>query len=328
MSGPRAFPLGEFRLEGGPVLTEAVLGYQVRGRLDAGGTNAILLPGAFPGTGGGWARLIGPGRVLDPERFLILSVDLLGDGLSSAPSQSLTREARSAFRAVTLLDNLRAQHRLVTALGIARPRLVAGWSLGGAQAIAWAVLHPGDVGAVLAICGTLGSDPDRAALFATLLGMLEGPENARSLDAWPRGVGHLLADWVRSARHDADGLFRDDGFASADQAREAWEMEYLERDPADLAVAARAWASADPSRLALPGARASEVLGRIRARAILMACDSDRLYSPAEMARAAALIPGAETRLLHSPFGHGAGRPGAYAEETALIERALRDLLG
>jgi homoserine O-acetyltransferase len=321
VSRPRAFPLGELRLDGGPVLAEATLGYRVWGRLDAAGSNAILLPGQFPGMGEGWARLIGPGRVLDPERHFIVSVDLLGDGLSSAPSQTLTEESRAAFASVTMLDNLRAQRRLVSALGVTRLRLVAGWSIAGAQAIAWAAVYPEAVGAVLAVCAASGPAPERAGLLARLLDILEGRGGAgRAPGPRLRAFGGVLADWVHSPAYYAGGLFRDDGFASIEQAREAWELAYLARDPADLAVALRCWAGAGSAR---PGAP-----GRIRARAILMACDSDRWCPPREVAREAALIPGAEARLIRSPFGHAAGRPGAYAEETALVERALGELLG
>ncbi|PZQ52212.1 MAG: hypothetical protein DI556_00665 [Rhodovulum sulfidophilum] len=326
MSGPRAFPLGEFRLEAGPVLTEAALGYQVWGRLDAAAANAVLLPGQFPGTERGWTRLIGPGRVLDPDRHFIVAVDLLGDGLSTAPSHLLTDEARAAFASVTMRDNLRALRRLVTALGVARPRLIAGWSIAGAQAIGWAALHPEAVGAVLAVCAASIAEPRRAEILARMLDTLEGAAGGETPCARLRAFGGAVAGWTRSAEYEAAGLFRDDGFASAEQAREAWELRYLERDPADLAVACRLWASADPGRL-LPGATEAAALGRIRARVTLMGCESDRLCPAEEVAREAALIPGAELRRLASPFGHAAGLPGAYAEETALIERALAELL-
>lgn len=312
---PRAFPLGDFPLDAGPVLTAATLGYRSWGRLDAEGANAVLLPGHFPGVGIAQERLIGPGRAIDPDRHFIVVTDLFGDGLSCAPSGRPARAGDPAFPAISLGDNLRAQHRLMVALGVQGIRLVAGWSLAGLQSLLWAALWPELVGAALAICPAAPWQPGTAAALARLLAVIEeagvpAPDRLRAL-------GRAAAECALPPAYLRDGLFRDDGYGHVDEAMADWENTHTGRDPADLALMLRAWA----------GAGETADLAAIRARVILIGAESDRACPPDELAALARLIPGAETRTLRSPFGHRAGVPGRYPEESALIERAARDLL-
>ena len=321
---PRAFPLGDLPLDAGPVLAEAAIGYRSWGRLDAEGANAVLLPGHFPGVGVARERLIGPGRALDPERHFIVATDLFGDGLSSAPSRSPAGPEGAGFPPVSLGDNLRAQHRLMVALGVRRIRLVAGWSLAGLQSLLWAALWPDLVAAALPICPAAPWQPGTGATLRRLIGVIEarGVPEAERL----RALGRVAAECATTPDYVRDGLFRDDGYGAPEEALAEWESVHLGRDPADLALILRAWAEADPGPRGADGQPAA--LGAIRARVILIGAESDRACPPAEIARLAAAIPGAEVRILPSPFGHRAGVPGRYPEESALIERAARDLLG
>ncbi len=320
----RAFPLGDLPLDAGPVLAEAVIGYRSWGRLDAEGANAVLLPGHFPGVGVARERLIGPGRALDPDRHFIVATDLFGEGLSSAPSRHPSGPDDSGFPAISLDDNLRAQHRLMTALGVRRISLVAGWSVAGLQSLRWAALWPDLVAAALPICPAAPWLPGTSAALRRsidIIGAADVPPRERL-----RALGRVAAESTLTPDYFRDGLFRDDGYGSEEEALADWESVHLGRDPADLALILRGWAEARFGPAGQYGQPA--VLGAIRARVILIGGASDRACPPDELARIAAAIPGAESRIMPSPFGHRAGVPGRYPEETALIERAARDLLG
>jgi homoserine O-acetyltransferase len=68
-------------------------------------------------------------------------------------------------------------------------------------------------------------------------------------------------------------------------------------------------------------------LSRITARTIVMPCDTDMYFALDEVRMEAEAIPGAELRVIASPYGHCAGAPGRFAAESAMIEQAMRDLL-
>ena len=68
---------------------------------------------------------------------------MLGNGLSSSPSNTPSPYDRARFPAVTFYDQVEAQHQLVTEkFGSSTIALVTGWSMGAGQTYQWAVSHP------------------------------------------------------------------------------------------------------------------------------------------------------------------------------------------
>ena len=99
------FEVGDFRLQKGGVLKKARLAYKTWGTLSPAKDNAILFPTWFSSTHRNNSWLIGEGRALDPRRWFIVSPNLLGNGLSSSPSNTAMcgrasgrRSARPAAR--------------------------------------------------------------------------------------------------------------------------------------------------------------------------------------------------------------------------------------
>src|SRR3982074_3967092 len=79
-----------------------------------------------------------------PEKYFIIIPNMLGNGLSSSPSNTPEPYNGPRCPLVTACDNVRAQHRLVTEkFGIERIRLVTGWSMGALQTFHWGALYPG-----------------------------------------------------------------------------------------------------------------------------------------------------------------------------------------
>ena len=87
--------------------------------------------------------MLGENRALDPGKYFIILTNLLANGLSSSPSNSPAPVERGRFPKVTIHDNVRLQHQLITEkLGIERLRLVTGFSMGACQAFQWAAQFP------------------------------------------------------------------------------------------------------------------------------------------------------------------------------------------
>jgi homoserine O-acetyltransferase len=150
--------LGDFELESGEKLLDARLAYRTAGTLDSEKSNAILFPTWFTGTS---EDLFTTGSVaaVDTSKFFLITVDSLGNGVSTSPSTS-ARQKGDAFPRISIGDMVRAQHRLVTGvLGIQRLHAVMGISMGGMQTFEWMTAYPGLMKKAVPIVGSprLGS---------------------------------------------------------------------------------------------------------------------------------------------------------------------------
>ena len=328
------FRLGDVVLQSGAVLGDAWLAYRSYGRLNEACDNCIVFPTYYTGTHRSNERLIGPGRALDSTRYFIVVPNLFGNGLSSSPSNMPTPFAGTRFPHVTVFDNVMCQHRLVVEhLGVRRVALVTGWSLAAIQAYHWAVLFPNLVERLLPFCGSA-----RCSLHNFVF--LEGVKAALCADAayrdgayerppekGLRAFGRVYAGWAYSQQFFRDGLYRRLGYTSVEEFLIAWEAEHLAWDANDLLLKLWTWQHADPSANALYHGDFERALRSIRAKAIVMPCDQDLYFTLDDNRAEAALMANAELRPFRSPFGHCAGAPGRFAEETAFLKRAITDLL-
>src|SRR5512133_722401 len=168
-------------LELGGRLPGLRIAYRTWGSLDEAGANAVVVCHALTGSADAdlwWTRLFGPGRSLDPERDFVVCSNILGSCYgTTGPAEvdpSTGRPWLGTFPAITVRDMVRAQHALATALGVKRVRMVIGGSLGGMQALEWALSYPAMVEAVVFIASTgrhsawcIGlSEAQRQAIYA------------------------------------------------------------------------------------------------------------------------------------------------------------------
>src|SRR5437763_17175249 len=103
------FRLGDFYAEKGGLIRDAVLGWERHGQLSPARDNLVLYPSSYGAQHGDMAWLIGPAGILDPARWCIVAVDMFSNGVSSSAA-----EVADYPPLVTIPDNVRAQHRLVT----------------------------------------------------------------------------------------------------------------------------------------------------------------------------------------------------------------------
>lgn len=116
---------------------------------------------------GWWDGMIGPGKAFDTDRFFVICTNLLGGcGGTTGPSSidpATGRPYGADFPVITVADMVRTQRAFLDVLGIERLAAVAGGSLGGMQAMEWAVLYPDQVDAVVAIASTHALHPQGMA---------------------------------------------------------------------------------------------------------------------------------------------------------------------
>lgn len=167
-----------FSLVSGEELSEVTVAYETYGTLSSAKDNAILVVHALTGDShpaahcaedeeGWWDLLVGPGRPLDTDRFFIICSNVLGgcQGTTgpASPEPATGRPYGMRFPAVTIRDMVNVQKAMLEKLGINHLALVIGGSMGGMQALEWAVSHPGFADAIVAIAAPGYASPQSIA---------------------------------------------------------------------------------------------------------------------------------------------------------------------
>ncbi|MEY3474859.1 MAG: hypothetical protein RL087_1317 [Pseudomonadota bacterium] len=146
-------------LQSGASVRDYQLAFETYGTLNAERSNAVLICHALnashhvagryegqPKSEGWWDNMIGPGKPVDTNRFFVIGVNNLGSCFgSTGPMHANPDSGRiygADFPVVTVEDWVNAQARLLERLGITQLAAVMGGSLGGMQALSWALQHP------------------------------------------------------------------------------------------------------------------------------------------------------------------------------------------
>jgi homoserine O-acetyltransferase len=155
-----AAPPDEIQLESGDKLGPVTLAYETYGKLNANKNNAIFILHALSGDAhaagyhtddltekpGWWEFMIGPGKAFDTDSFFIVCSNIIGGCKGSTGPSSINPLTKlpyaMKFPMITVSDMVKAQKRLLDYLGIKKLLAVSGGSLGGMQALQWAVSYP------------------------------------------------------------------------------------------------------------------------------------------------------------------------------------------
>ncbi len=334
MSGYETFEVPNFLLQKGGVLPTARLAYATRGTLNAARDNAVLVPSWYTGThDDSEAFMLGEHRALDPSKYFLILTNLLANGLSSSPSNSPPPVERGRFPRVTMHDNVRLQHKLITEkLGLERLRLVTGFSMGACQTFQWATQFPDMVRAACPIAGSARTGNYNKVFLLALRRALELDPAYRDgfYDRPPvnglKAFAAIYAGWGTS-----EPFFREEAFralgsrGTLEHVADFWEPFFLRRDANDLLSQLWTWEAADVSAdPATHGGDLAAALGAVKARTIIVPVDHDRYFPPVDSHAEARLIPGAEVRVVASAWGHMALM---NPSDAPAIDAPLRELL-
>lgn len=157
-------------LDNGATLGPFEIAYETYGELNGAKSNAILIEHAFSGDAhaagishldgkpGWWDNMIGPGKGFDTNKYFVICTNVLGGCRGTTGPSSINPETgcpyAMSFPVITVGDMVRAQKMLIDSLGIRRLLAVTGGSMGGMQALEWAVAYPDQVVAAIPIATT------------------------------------------------------------------------------------------------------------------------------------------------------------------------------
>lgn len=203
LADQRHADVGDLALTSGDVIEDCRVGFRTLGELNADKSNVIVFPTWFRGTTGDLVEygIIGPGGLADTDRYHVVAIDALANGVSCSPSNT-----EGDYPAIATSDMVRSQHRLLTEhLGLNHVRAVMGISMGGMQTFAW-----------------IGEYPDFM-------------DKAVSLDGSPRMTSYDLLQW--HTHRDVVRKMQAGGYENAEIGAMASQLSYLTLYTPDYFVA-------------------------------------------------------------------------------------------
>ena len=328
------FEIDRFVLQSGTVLRNAKLAYKTYGAPNTKQDNVVVLPTFYTGTHRRNEGFFGAGRAIDPQRHFIVSINLFGNGVSSSPSNTPAPCDGPRFPKITLFDNVACQHRLLTEkLGIRRIALVAGWSMAGSQSYQWAAQYPDMVDAILPFCASARTSPHNFVFLEGVKAALQADQNWNDGDYTEppvRGIkafGRVYAGWAYSQTFYRLGLYKKHGFETLEDLLLGWERDHLNWDANDLLAKLWTWQHADISDNTRYQKDFVRALRAIRAQAILVPCNSDLYFPPADNEIELQHLSNAKLRPFDSPWGHCVANPGNDLRFERFLDGCIRELL-
>ncbi len=162
-------------LESGRILEPYEIVYETYGRINEDKSNVVLICHALSGSHhaagtyegdrkpGWWDGLIGDGKAIDTRKFYVISTNVIGSCFGSTGPMSANYPSEAPYRlqfpVVTIKDMIRAQMQLLSDLGIYHLRAIVGGSMGGMQALQFAVDYPNLADDIIAMAATYATQP-------------------------------------------------------------------------------------------------------------------------------------------------------------------------
>jgi homoserine O-acetyltransferase len=327
-----SFALGDFAVEKGGVIQKARLAWQRFGTLNDKRNNLILYPSSYSARLADMSWLVTPQGILDPTRWCIVALGMFSNGESSGAAETPDFPAL-----VTVADNVRAQHRLVTEMfGVNKLAAVYGFSMGGMQAYHWAALYPEMVERAIVVCGSARTADHNKVFLSSLMRTLEAaPEHIGNgrFSSEPKlaltAFGHIYAGWGLSQDFYRAGLYK--SVLGAPDLETFLRINWVERfsqcRAANLYAQAHAWFHGDISDNALYDGDLSRALRSIKAKVLLMPSETDLYFRVADNAAELTHLAKGALRPIPSIWGHRAGNPSVNPEDSAFLKAHVADLL-
>ena len=306
-----------FRLECGDELPALRIAYHTYGRMNAAGDNVVWVCHALTANSDvadWWPHTVEEGRFLDPTRYFVVCANILGSHYGTTGPLQVNPATGEPwygdFPRFTIRDMVAAHRLLARELGIGRMAALIGSSVGGFQAVEWAVGEPERFERLVLIATAAKASPWTIAIDETQRMAIEADSTfgERRDDAGMKGLAAARAIGLLTYRGG-------EGYNLTQQDREEFPTvhrasTYQQYQGEKLCRRYNAYSyhaildAFDTHDVGRGRGGVVEALGRIRARTLVVGITTDMIFTPREMRELQGWIPGSLYREIDSPFGH------------------------
>ncbi|SIR15478.1 homoserine O-acetyltransferase MetX [Pontibacter lucknowensis] len=324
----------QFQLESGASLPGFQLAYTTYGQLNQDQSNVVWVCHALTGSSDftdWWTELFGEGKLYEPADWFVVCANTLGGCYGSTGPLAVNPETLQpyyhSFPQLTNRDIVRAFDLLRQDLGIARVHTLLGGSLGGQQALEWAILQP-------EVCGHLIQVASNARHSAWGIAFNESQRMAIRQDpTWQTSTSESGIAGLKTARAIAMLSYRhytcyeasqqEPGNSITDDFRAASYQVYQGEKLAQRFNAYTYWLlskAMDSHNIGRDRGGVEKALERLRAKTLFVGVDTDLLFPIEEQQQLHRLVPGSRFSQLRSGYGHD-----GFLVETAQLTKAIQD---
>lgn len=324
-SGVQCFDINDFTFQCGDTLPSVKLAYR---EFNPTGQKTALIPTCFRGRINTTLNFTA-GAFRD---YRVIVVAQFGNGESSSPSNTPNFPSSLDYR-----DCVRAQYKLVTEhLKVSLLDVVAGFSMGGQCTYHWLAMYPDMVRNAVIICSSAKTslhnyqflEGPKAALIHSVdyndeSMQSQGKTPVRGLHAF----GRAYSAWLTSAEWFEERLFEKQGFKSLEEWGEVvGGTNYEDWHPDNLLVMLGMWQRSNLGLVVNPERPLEEILRSLKARILLMPCQTDQYFKWEASQKEVAYIQHGELAVIPSIWGHIAGG-GGNPDDTEWMDRRIDQFL-
>jgi len=316
--------LDEFQLGSGQVLHKAECRYMTWGKMNAAGTNVLVIFHALTGNhnvDAWWGQLLGPGKAFDTDKYFVFAANSLGSCYGTCGPCTINPETGKryggSFPRVTIRDMVRFQCKVLETLGVKEVFSVVGGSMGGMLALEWvAETRNPPARSLVSLCSSgrhtpwqIGiSECQRQAIFADpawrggQYSIDKPPQTGLSVARMMAMVTYrthpqYMTKFGRQRGQDNPDIF------DVEQYLQAQGDKFNARG-FDAAAYVSLTYSMDSHDVTREKQDYFDVLRNIKVPSIIVSISSDVLYPPSEQLELAMFMPNAQHHMIESPEGH------------------------
>lgn len=325
-----------FELESGSVLPQLEIAYQTYGAIGPGKGNVVWVCHALTGNSDAadwWSGLVGEGRLFDPERYFIVCANNLGSCYGTTGPASINPKTgqpyRKDFPTVTIRDMVKAHQLLANHIGVEQIHVVLGGSMGGQQALEWAIMEPDRLHHIVLLASNAQHSPWGIAFNETqrMAILADNTLDSDDPEAGKKGLEAARAIAMLSYRsyeaYNRSQLEKDpnkigDYRASSYQRYQGSKLQ-KRFNPFSYLVLSHAM---DSHHIGRHRDTVAKVLAKVRSRTLIIGIDSDILFPLREQELMASYIPQARFEVIPSAYGHD-----GFLVEFALIAPIIKSFM-